>query len=679
MTALMTARTGQQPDRTAPAPKSGKAGAEAAVTLQAVSKSFGRHRALHELTCQLPKGVITGIVGPDAAGKTTMLRLLAGLLQPDAGSIRILGRTPLELVAAEPNRLGYMPQKFGLYEDLTVLANLRLHARLRGLERERGEALFARLLAFTGLGPFTDRLAGRLSGGMKQKLGIACALLGDPDLLLLDEPGVGVDPLSRRELWTMVAELAGQGMTILWSTAYLDEAERCPHILMLDEGRILYQGEPAAFSARCAGRVWLLSRQGEHTAAKGSSKAVPEDGAGNGTGDDGGHGAGDGAGNGTEDGARGTVLTDDSRAGFLHYFREPGVEDVVVQGSSLRLVLAEDAPQALSALMQQTGHMVSPRLEDAYMSALGGINAAPSPYTSGIRRVPGQEPAIVASHLTRTYGSFTAAGDISFTVQQGQIFGLLGPNGAGKSTTFRMLCGLTRPTSGTCSVAGINMLSSTSQARARLGYMAQKFSLYPDIPVRANIRIYGTIYGLGRDELARRGAELAAALGLEEHLGDITGSLSLGLKQRLALLCATLHDPAVLFLDEPTSGVDVRTRRDFWKHILAMTGRGTSVLVTTHLMDEAEYCDAIALIYQGRMIRQGNPDELKAACRTRTGLTDPTLEEAFIAQIERYDEDRGEDRDEGHGRGNGGEHGSNAPHTSARQAGTLARQHGEDA
>lgn len=254
-------------------------------------------------------------------------------------------------------------------------------------------------------------------------------------------------------------------------------------------------------------------------------------------------------------------------------------------------------------------------------------------HLTGAERLP-YTPAIEAEHLTRMYGTFTAAGDISFTVRQGEIFGLLGPNGAGKSTTFRMLCGLTRPTSGTCRVAGINMLSSTSRARGQIGYMAQKFSLYPDIPVWANIRIFGNLYGLSKNELEQKGRELSMALGLDGHLSDITGTLSLGLKQRLALLCATLHDPAVLFLDEPTSGVDVRTRRDFWKHILAMTGRGTSVLVTTHLMDEAEYCDTIALIYQGTMISLGSPDELKKACKRLTGKADPTLEEAFIAQIE---------------------------------------------
>ena len=567
-------------------PESTQAGTQVSVRVRGLCKSFGSHVALKDVSCTLPRGCITGIVGPDAAGKTTFLRLLAGLLRPDRGEIDIFGKSPEELVASEPNRLGYMPQKFGLYEDLTVLANLRLHARLRGLEKERGEEIFAKLLSFTGLAPFVERLAGRLSGGMKQKLGIACALLGQPDLLLLDEPGVGVDPLSRKELWTMVAELAGQGMTILWSTAYLDEAERCPHILMLDEGQILYEGEPGAFCARTSGRVYLLPQR------------------------------------------------EGGRQGFLSFFEREGVEDVVVQGSSLRLVLAQDAPDSLRSEVRARGEAVSPRLEDSYMSVLGGINRTPSPYATGLCREEGDTPAIEAEHLTRMYGTFTAAGDISFTVRQGEIFGLLGPNGAGKSTTFRMLCGLTRPTSGTCRVAGINMLSSTSRARGKIGYMAQKFSLYPDIPVWANIRIFGNLYGLSKNELEQKGRELSMALGLDGHLSDITGTLSLGLKQRLALLCTTLHDPAVLFLDEPTSGVDVRTRRDFWKHILAMTGRGTSVLVTTHLMDEAEYCDTIALIYQGTMISLGSPDELKKACKRLTGKADPTLEEAFIAQIE---------------------------------------------
>ena len=404
---------------------------------------------------------------------------------------------------------------------------------------------------------------------------------------LVMEGSYNADPISVDEMWAWLEKYAAIFKDYICDAgAYLDEAERCPHILMLDEGQILYEGEPGAFCARTSGRVYLLPQR------------------------------------------------EGGRQGFLSFFEREGVEDVVVQGSSLRLVLAQDAPDSLRSEVRARGEAVSPRLEDSYMSVLGGINRTPSPYATGLCREEGDTPAIEAEHLTRMYGTFTAAGDISFTVRQGEIFGLLGPNGAGKSTTFRMLCGLTRPTSGTCRVAGINMLSSTSRARGQIGYMAQKFSLYPDIPVWANIRIFGNLYGLSKNELEQKGRELSTALGLDGHLSDITGTLSLGLKQRLALLCATLHDPAVLFLDEPTSGVDVRTRRDFWKHILAMTGRGTSVLVTTHLMDEAEYCDTIALIYQGTMISLGSPDELKKACKRLTGKADPTLEEAFIAQIE---------------------------------------------
>lgn len=261
-----------------PGPRKAKEKSPFAVEIHDLAKAFGKHKALVSLSCHVPEGAITGVVGPDAAGKTTLLRLLADLLKPDAGSMRVFGKTPAETLAQDANAIGYMPQKFGLYEDLTVQANLRLHARLRGLDEEAGAPVFERLLAFTGLGPFTGRLAGRLSGGMKQKLGIACALLGQPRLLLLDEPGVGVDPLSRRDLWEMVAELAHEGMTIVWSTAYIEEAERCPHVIMLEEGRLIHEGRPADFLRSVEGRVHLLPiagqmpAQGARTAAAGSPR-----------------------------------------------------------------------------------------------------------------------------------------------------------------------------------------------------------------------------------------------------------------------------------------------------------------------------------------------------------------------------------------------------------------------
>ena len=591
-----------------------------AVRLEGLTMRFGRGRqavtALDRINAVAPAGRITGLVGPDAAGKTTLMRILAGLMPPTAGSVRIFGQEPQALLRAQPNSIGYMPQRFGLYEDISVLANLRLHASLRGLTGAAREALFARLLDFTALAPFTERLAGRLSGGMKQKLGIACALLGAPRLLLLDEPGVGVDPQSRRELWRMVQDLSRDGMTVVWSTAYLDEAARCPTVIMLDRGGVLYAGPPEELTARPVGRVFLLR---------------------------------------TPPGLHRTALA--------QWSMRPGVEDALIQGARLRLVLAADAPPALrEEVLAQGGEPAPPRLEDAYMSALGGISQQPSPYarpsaataegpaapTGGARAAGTPQdhsvgtagaaaaPRIAARRLTKRFGSCVAARDITFDVRAGEIFGLLGPNGAGKSTTFRMLCGLSRPTSGDCAVDGVDLLTAGSAARSRLGYMAQKFSLYPDIPVAENIKIFAELYGLDRERRKALLPVLARALELEDYLHSRTGALPLGQKQRLALLCATLHQPPVLFLDEPTSGVDARTRRDFWKHITAMTAAGASVLVTTHFMEEAEYCDRIALIYRGAMISMGTPDALKAAC---PGLQDPTLEEAFIASIERYDKE----------------------------------------
>ena len=603
---------------------SGRAPDAQAVCLEGLVMRFGKGReavtALDGVNAVIPAGRITGLVGPDAAGKTTLMRIMAGLMPPSEGRANLFGQSPAELMRSQPNSIGYMPQRFGLYEDISVMANMRLHASLRGLEGAERDRVFEKLLGFTSLAPFTERLAGRLSGGMKQKLGIACALLGSPRLLLLDEPGVGVDPQSRRELWRMVQDLSQDGMTVVWSTAYLDEAERCPGVIMLDSGRVLFAGPPEELTARAEGRVFLLRADvGMH------------------------------------------------KKELALWTMRPGIEDALIQGSRIRLVLAANAPDDLRReVLARGGEAVSPRLEDAYMSAVGGINQSPSPYGKlhvghnggnhsgiqgsddgriGLASSAAASPDVVlpaapansgptfsisARNLTKRFGAFVAARDISFDVRPGEIFGLLGPNGAGKSTTFRMLCGLSRPTSGSCAVDGVDLLSAGSEARSRLGYMAQKFSLYPDIPVRENITIFAELYGLSRERRNALLPELAEALELQPYLRSRTGSLPLGQKQRLALLCATLHEPPVLFLDEPTSGVDARTRRDFWKHISAMTTAGAAVLVTTHFMEEAEYCARIALIYRGAMISMGTPDELKASC---TEVEDPTLEEAFIASI----------------------------------------------
>lgn len=548
--------------------------------------------ALKGVTINFENGNITGILGPDAAGKTTLLRVLAGLLVPDSGHVSVFDNPPAILKKKKPNMIGYMPQRFGLYEDLSVMDNLELYANLSGVDKDRKEEVFQRLLKFTSLSPFTSRLAANLSGGMKQKLGIACVLLGEPRLLLLDEPGVGVDPRSRRELWDMVNELVQEGMTVLWATSYMDEASRCPHLVALEQGNILFSGEPAELASRVNGKVYLI---------------------------------------------RENIEGAEKRARLNEWSEKAGIIDVRIQGDLIRVEAGGvDEEQGIEAIRQKHGIQTESSLGDYYVSRVGGIDKRPSPFAriklAGQGR--NQNSGIIAQNLTKKFGDFTAVSNISIHVRPGEIIGLLGPNGAGKSTTFRMLCGLLRPTSGSCSVDGVNMLNSGSEARNHLGYMSQKFSLYSDISVWQNIYISGTLYCLPKKRIKDFGTRMGEALGLQDWLKIRTGDLPLGLRQRLSLLCATLHEPPVLFLDEPTSGVDVRTRRDFWKHISALAHAGTAVLVTTHFMEEAEYCDNIALIYRGEMIEYGSPAKLRAGVKN---IENPNMEDAFIAAINYYD------------------------------------------
>jgi ABC-2 type transport system ATP-binding protein len=572
------------------------------VKLEHLTKSFphAQQPALAGLSAGIPRGVVTGLVGPDGAGKTTLMRLMAGLLLPTSGSVTIhpdpITSSPFTPSDPEAREfIGYMPQKFGLYEDLTVQENLNLHADLRGVLGQERQTLFDRLLAFTDLARFTTRLAGKLSGGMKQKLGLACALLGRPRLLLLDEPGVGVDPISRRELWKMVHELIAQGLTVVWSTAYLDEAELCDTVLLLNEGRLLYAGAPAALTGRVRDRCLQIRNPA---------------------------------------GSRRQVL---ARA-----LRRPEVMDGVIQGRSVRLLLRPGTrPPPLQELEAGPAAQLvptTPRFEDAFIDALGGGPGGDSVLAQKLPAIhDGQSTVVEAVELTKRFGDFAATDRVSFAVTRGEIFGLLGPNGAGKSTTFRMMCGLLTPTSGTAHVMGIDLRKSPGRARQRLGYMAQKFSLYGNLTVRQNLEFFSGAYGLTGQRLKQVVGEMIEVFKLEPLLNQPAESLPLGFKQRLALACAVMHQPDILFLDEPTSGVDPVTRREFWTHINGVVEKGVTIMVTTHFMDEAEYCDRLALVHRGRIIAAGAPDDLKRQAATAEN-PDPNMEDAFINLVLRQSE-----------------------------------------
>ena len=561
------------------------------LVLRDVRKTFrtggARITAVADVSCTVSAGAITGLLGPDGAGKTTLMRLCAGLLLPDAGSVVALGFDSRDAAHRIQQTVGYMPQRFGLYEDLTVAENLDLFADLHGVARPERPARYEELLRLTGLGPFGGRLARNLSGGMKQKLGLACTLIRPPRLLLLDEPTVGVDPISRRELWLIVSGLVAGGNTgILLSTAYLDEAERCDNIFLIHKGAILDQGPPEDFRARMAGRSFFA------TAAGLSGRAIEARIAGH-----------------------------------------PQFLDTVVQREGLRVVLHRDA--TIPVVPGVTFTPVPPRFEDAFVERLriAAPQAAPQLAPLSLNALSGAPERMIEVHaLSRFFGSFEAVRGISFQVGRGQIFGLLGANGAGKTTTFRMLCGLLPPSSGTLMVAGVDVRKQPAVARAHMGYMSQKFSLYEDLSVAQNLAFFASAYGLRGARRAQRLDWAADTFALVPFWGTNAGDLALGFKQRLALACALVHEPRILFLDEPTSGVDPLARREFWGRINALAADGVTIMVTTHFMEEAEYCDELVLMSLGSILAAGTPAQIRARART-AALPEPTMEDAFVHLI----------------------------------------------
>lgn len=492
------------------------------IEIKNLNHRFGSNQVLTNINFSLPAGKIYGLIGADSAGKTTLLRLIAGLMVPSEGDIVTLGLDTITQRDKLTKQLAYMPQKFGLYEDLTVQENMELFAGIKELPKANWEALFTKYLGMVDMNQFRKRLAGKLSGGMKQKLGLACSLLGSPELLILDEPSVGVDPLSRKELFKLVRGAANNGTTVIWSTAYLDEAFNFDEVIFLNKGEKIFQGSPYA--------------------------------------------------------------------------------------------LGKD----LSAF------------EEKIIALMGGYKKNHLQYS--IRaNLPHVEYPVEALDLVKKYGNFYAVKDNTFHIKKGEIFGLLGPNGAGKSTSFKMMCGLAKPSSGTAKIMGADIIKEPVRARSYLGYMAQKFSLYTDLTVRQNLEFYASIYGLTNKIKEQRLAEVLEQFGLKEYEKTKTDMLPLGFKQCLSFAAAILHQPAILFLDEPTSGVDPVSRNLFWQQIRTLAKEGVTVLITTHFMDEAEWCDRISLFYRGESVALGTPTELKASMHT------DSMEDAFIGLIEAVD------------------------------------------
>ena len=470
-----------------------------AIEVNHVSKSYGRVRALDDVSFAVGKGEVFGLIGPDGAGKTSMFRILCSLLLPEMGTATVDGFDVVRQMREVRSRVGYMPGRFSLYQDLTVEENLQFFATLFGTTVEEGydsiRAIYAQIERFR------NRKAGDLSGGMKQKLALSCALVHQPSVLFLDEPTTGVDPVSRKELWEMLGTLKERDITIVASTPYLDEVRCCERVAFLDNGKVQGIDTPDV----------ILDR-------------------------------------------------------FRDIFCPPGLK----------------------------------RNEEK-----GVVNGESKLEREGVENI------IEVSHLVKAFGTFHAVDDISFTVKKGEIFGFLGANGAGKTTAMHMLTGLNQPTSGTGTVCGYDIRTQHEQIKRHIGYMSQRFSLYEDLTVAENIRLFAGIYGMGSEEIETKSEALLRRLKFTEHRDTLVKSLPLGWKQKLAFSVSIFHEPGIVFLDEPTGGVDPATRRQFWELIYDAAHRGITVFVTTHYMDEAEYCDRISIMVDGKISALGTPDELK--------------------------------------------------------------------
>ncbi len=514
-----------------------------AIEVNHISKSYGAVKALDDVSFTVGKGEVFGLIGPDGAGKTSMYRILCSLLLPENGSATVDGFDVVRQMQEIRKRVGYMPGKFSLYQDLTVEENLEFFATLFGTTIREGYDTIKAI--YSQIERFKNRRAGALSGGMKQKLALSCALVHQPSVLFLDEPTTGVDPVSRKELWEMLSTLKERGITIVASTPYLDEVRRCERVAFLDHGRIRGIGTPEE----------ILDQ-------------------------------------------------------FKDIFSPPPIVRDSGDDPSLSQSPTANGQRPTANSQRPTANGQQPTANSQRPTANGQ-----QPTANGQRPTANsQQPTanvIEVEHLVKAFGNFRAVDDISFTVKRGEIFGFLGANGAGKTTAMHMLTGLNQPTSGTGRVVGYDIRTEYEQIKKHIGYMSQKFSLYEDLTVAENIRLFAGIYGMSDDEIRQKTDDLLERLQFADHKHTLVKSLPLGWKQKLAFSVSIFHEPGVVFLDEPTGGVDPATRRQFWELIYDAASRGITVFVTTHYMDEAEYCDRISIMVDGKIKAMGTPDALK--------------------------------------------------------------------
>ncbi len=545
---------------------------EIAIRVRGLHRRYGALEAVRGVDLDIQRGEIFGIIGPDGAGKTSVFQILGGVMQPTAGAAKVFGQSAREARSS----IGYLTQAFSLYQDLSVAENLRYMGELRELSRKEIEQRGMQYLKLFDMDRFTDRLAGRLSGGMKQKLALACALITEPKVLLLDEPTTGVDPVSRREFWDTLAQLSADGMTIVVATPYLDEAERCHRVALMHDGVIHQTGTPAQLR-HASGLQRLEVRAADLSRAE-------------------------------------TLLS-----------QVESIADVQRFGDRLDVMArnADTAEAVTRATLGSAGIAVNeirtgaPTLENTFVAILRELNGeVKTPAFPTRRKFRERAPdaiAIGAHDLHKRFGKFHAVKGINLEVKYGEIYGLLGANGAGKTTTIKMLCGLIEATSGDLTLADEKGGFRSSFVRQRIGYMSQKFSLYDDLTILENLDFFAGVYGVPAHEREEKMQWALEFSGLTGRGNMLTGALPGGWKQRVAFGAAIMHEPSVLFLDEPTSGVDPLARRSFWQMINRLADRGVAVLVTTHYLEEAEQCNRLGLMVAGELVAQGTPTEIKAA------------------------------------------------------------------